>query len=438
MRPSRRYLWLCFAGLGLATLAVVVPVIPADWALIFIGLLIALLLIDWLISTGPRALAFSAQSESEVFVGEDVTLLISVAPVSENDRLPATALSGRIDLPEGLGGRSEFPLHRVGHTCEARVALRARRRGIWQVTNVWLSWGSRLGLIEFISVRAVDCRISVVPNIRSITSGQIDLEMRSSVYGMKDTSMRGEGSDFHQLNEYVQGMDPRAIDWKHSARHHKLVAKEMRAERNHQIIMAMDNGHLMRETVEGIPKIDHKINAALALAWAGVQGGDLVGLFAFDAQPRLYAPPQGGRLAFGRLRSQMAELEYKTVETNHTLALSSLHQRLSRRSLIIVFSDFVDPLSAELLVEHMAILNRHHVVIFVSLRDPLLQKLTMEAPGNMDDIARSVSAATMLDERRRVMDRMAAMGVYVIEANPGNVTPRLLSTYLDIKAREVI
>ncbi len=429
MRPSRRFIWLVFAALLFALFAVAAPFVPVGWALAPFALLVGLFALDWIISPGPRGVGLNATCNREVFSGEDAVLQLSLSLKRRIKNISVRMTNtegfvpvGQIDFVEG----------------EAEVHLFARRRGIWKIDKLWLLWPSLLGLIDFISTRKLNLSINVVPNIRMITSGQIDLDMRSATFGAKQTPWRGEGSEFHQLNDYVQGMDPRSIDWKRSARQNSLVAKEMRAERNHQIIMAMDNGHLMREEIAGLPKIDHKINAALALAWAGVQGGDQVGLFAFDARPRLFSPAQPGRAAFSHLRSQMAELQYKSVETNHTLALSHLHQRLSKRSLVVVFSDFVDPLTAQLLVDHVAIINRHHVVIFVSLRDPLLEDLTTTDAQTMTEIARSVSAAKLLAERRSVLDKMAALGVYVIEANPGEMTPRLINTYLAIKSKEVI
>ena len=133
----------------------------------------------------------------------------------------------------------------------------------------------------------------------------LDVAVRSALYGAKENLLVGEGSEFHQLRDFSRGMDPRGIDWKRSARHRSLLGKEMRAERNHSILLALDNGYLMREEIAGLPKIDHHITAMLSLAWAGVLTGDRVGLFAFDARPRAYQPPEGGRAAFTRLSGLM-------------------------------------------------------------------------------------------------------------------------------------
>jgi uncharacterized protein (DUF58 family) len=284
----------------------------------------------------------------------------------------------------------------------------------------------------------LDIALRVVPNIRPVTSGQIDVTVRSTLYGVKDTITRGEGSEFHQLREFVTGMDHRAIDWKRSARHNSLVAKEMRAERNHQIILALDNGYLMRGEIEGLARIDHAINAALSVAWAGGLGGDLVGLYSFDAEPRHFTPPQPGRAVFPLLRSQMAEMSYNTVESNHTLALAHLNGLLSRRSLIVIFSDFADTTTAELLVENLQVLNRMHVILFVTLRDPLLESLQGGKARSLEQLAEAVVAADMLRERQMVLDRLARIGVLCLETAPGKLTPRLLSAYLDIKGRELI
>ena len=161
-------------------------------------------------------------------------------------------------------------------------------------------------------------------------------------------------------------------------------------------------------------------------------------MYAFDSQPRMFLPPEPGRIAFPRLRSRMAGLDYASVETNHTLAMANLHQRLKRRSLIVVFSDFVDTTTAELLVENITVLNRAHVIIFVALRDTALEQIAAGSPEGMSDVARAVSAAEMIRERRVVMERLQRLGVFVVDAEPKAVTSNLISTYLTIKSRELI
>ena len=369
---------------------------------------------------------------AEIYVGEEVTLTLSA-----DRHYPGT--SARLDWPLGLSGPGDirFAADDAGGMV-AKVPCRATRRGIWAFSHIWLQWPSRLKLFEFVPKVPLQAEVRVVPNIRLVRSGQINTTVHSTLFGMKENRAVGEGSEFHQLRDFVQGMDVKTIDWKRSARKRALVAKELRAERNHHVILAIDNGYLMREEIAGLPKIDHAVTAALATAWAAALGGDLVGHYAFDVRPRSFARPEPGRTAFARLRSWAAELDYVSRETNHTLAFTELNARTPKRSLIIVFTDFIDTTSAELLIENLTILSKRHLLIFVTLRDPELEDLVSGAPHSMDGVATMVAANQSVSERRLVLERLARLGVSVVDAKPGQVTARLISTYLEIKAKELI
>lgn len=431
MRPSRRLLALALLALAATALAVSLGGGAREQALVLWAALGVAAIVDIGLSL-QRRLRITVTAPAEVFVGEYGELTIH----AETPAHPAAA--ARIDWPQGLDGEADTNLAGLANGEPATARFLARRRGTWRIDQLWLNWPSRLGLFHFTPRIKTDIAIAAAPNIRPVTTGQIDVAVRSTLYGVKENLMVGEGSEFHQLRDFTQGMDVRGIDWKRSARHRSLVAREMRAERNHHVIIALDNGYLMREELAGLPKIDHAINAGLAIAWAAALGGDLVGLYAFDARPRLFAPPEPGRTAFARIRTRTAELEYATVETNHTLAIAELSARTPRRSLIVIFSDFVDTTTAELLVENVATLSKRHVIIFVALRDPGLNKLVESAPSGLTEAARAVSAGQMLKERRLVMERLSRLGVVVLDTPPGEVTPRLVSAYLDLKAKEVI
>ncbi|MEM6489702.1 MAG: DUF58 domain-containing protein [Pseudomonadota bacterium] len=427
LRPSRRLLALAVGAFAVSAVALALGGPWRDGALAVWMALGVLVAVDLALSLRGRV-AVEVEAPAEIFTGEggDVTLSASRFP---------RGLAARVDWPDGLSGPVDLAFQDGG---VARTRIEARRRGQYRIGQLWLNWPSRFELLEFTPRAKLDLTVAAVPNIRPVQSGEIDTKVRSTLFGVKENFARGEGSEFHQLRDWVQGMDTRAIDWKQSARHLTLVAKEMRAERNHHVILTLDNGYLMREQVGGLPKIDHAVNAALATAWAAGLGGDLVGLFTYDARPRLFVPPEPGRAAFARLRSRMAELEYESVESNHTLAMAALSTRTPRRSLIVVFSDFVDATTAELLVENVATLARRHVVVFVAIRDPSVEARARAAPGDLDGVAEAVVAGGMVRERQVVMERLARLGIMVIDTEPGAVTPRLIAMYLDLKAREVI
>ena len=412
-------------------LAVVVGPAPRQAALVLWAILVIVAVLDVAISYASK-MDVTFDFPSEVFVGETVDIQLALGGMRRG-------MIGRLAWPQGLIGDADFSfLAQADGSALALVPCRAVRRGTWKFEHLWVLWSSRLGLFEFIPKTDFSLEIKVVPNIRLVQSGQITSTVMSTLYGIKENRAIGEGSEFHQLKDFVQGMDVKTIDWKRSARRRSLVAKELRAERNHHVIIALDNGYLMREEIAGLPKIDHAITAALATAWAAAIGGDLVGYYAYDVQPTAYSAPEPGRAAFVRLRSRTAELSYVGRETNHTLAMSGLNARTPKRSLIIVFTDFVDTTSAELLLENISILTKRHLVIFVTIRDPDLEAMVETVPDDMDDVAALVSAGQSLSERRLVLERLSRLGVTIVDAKPGAITAQLISTYLEIKARELI
>jgi len=249
---------------------------------------------------------------------------------------------------------------------------------------------------------------------------------------------RGEGSEFEALREFQAGFDPGTIDWKQSARHRLLLSRDFRTERNHQIVVAFDVGHLMGEPQDGIPKLDHAINAGLLMGLLAVLSEDQLGLCAFDSQVRTFIKPMSGRNAFSQIQLATANLDYSLEETNFTLALSTLHTQLRRRSLIILFTDFVDSVTADLMISSLERLSKQHVIIFTTLSDPYLTQTIDKFPEEIGDVARSVVASGLNDERRIVFDKLARMGVHTIETTPEAFGVSVLNKYLEIKSRELI
>jgi len=340
-------------------------------------------------------------------------------PDPDPDERVAAAL-----LP-GAAGQTRFPLF-------------AQRRGHIHVDAVWLRWRGPLGLVELSQRIEVGRAIDVVPNVRGVRSSVLQFLSRETLYGNKVQEQKGEGTEFEALRDYVTGMDSRFIDWKHSARHRRLVSKEFRTERNHQIILAFDTGYLMVEPVDGLPRLDHAINAGLLLSWLSLQGGDFVGLLAFDEMLRQYHQPRRGVSTFPRLQRATAGLEYRHTETNFTLGLAELTARLRRRALVILFTDFVDTVTAELMIEATQRLARRHVVVFVTLRDAVLHGMADAPPMSFGHVAESVIAHDFLRDRMTVFERLGRLGVHCLDVPSRSLPIGLINRYLLIKQRGLL
>jgi len=436
MQPTPRALLLFAAAVALA-----VP-----WALAFgpwweTGLALPLtallaLGIDWALAPGRRGVTVDARVPELVSIGTAAPLSVTVAArrnVGGGRCSVLCEVSGPLQAP----AVAEVDWAGSGEGV-AEWTLRARRRGEGRLERVWLRWTGPLGLMAVHGRFEIGRAIAVTPDVAAVRSMALRFAQHDAFFGQKQMRQQGEGSEFRALREYVPGLDHRAIDWKQSAKHRALMCKEFYTERNQQIVFALDCGHLMSEPLDGVPRLDHAINAALQMAYTSLRHGDRVGVFGFDARVRSYSRPIGGVGNFALVQREMARLQYRPEESNYTLGLMDLMGRLDRRSLIVVMTDFVDTVTAELMVENLQRLSARHLVLFVALEDRKLGDLAAAPPGSLRGLARSVFAQDFVGEREVVLARLMRLGVQCLQVAPERLGIELVNRYLDIKRREAL
>ncbi|MFN3944911.1 MAG: DUF58 domain-containing protein [Allosphingosinicella sp.] len=433
--PTRRTI-LIAAALAPVTLLIGVAA-PSTWlaGLALLAGLLLLIVADAFAAAPAKAARIAAEGPASAGVGEMFEIGVEVAFAF---RAPSHA-----ELALGAEGPLEAPqgYRRIIRPSEGEVArfpLRAMRRGTGTLERVWLRWQGPLGLAWRQKVAALDRPVLLTPDISAVRQAGAQMLNRDSLHGMRAQLQIGEGAEFDALTDYRQGMDRRAIDWKQSARHTALIAKGYRTERNNQIVMAIDAGRAMCEPVAGMPRVDRAVSAALLTAYVALKDGDRVGLFGFDSKPRVASKPVSGQRSFALLQRVAAAIDYSPNETNYTLALTTLAAGLHRRALVVVFTDFADTISAELMLAAVSTLLKRHLVLFVVLRDEELEGLAAAEPREAEDVSRAVAAASLLAERRLVLTRLRHLGVHVLEAPADEAGPALLSAYLGFKRRNLL
>jgi len=369
------------------------------------------------------------------YVGEtrDCTVTVSVGSrprnawiAMQNSPLVAAEDAGRARIPleDGRGA--------------ILLSLEMVRRGIARFERLWLRWRGPLGLAWNQGTVELESGFPVLPDLRPVHDQGARIFQRYALEGLITQLSRGEGSDFDTLVDFRTGMDRRAIDWKQSGRHMKLLAKQYRTERNNQIVFAVDTGRQMCEPVAGIARVDRCVSAMLLTAWIALKLGDRVAINAFDSRPRLSSGLVSGAGAFAELERIASEIDYSVEETNYTYALTTLGARLTRRSMIILFTEFTDTVSADFMLRALRRLVETHLVVIVVLRDEELEAIAAKDPESADDVTRAITAADLLKDRRVVITRLQHLGVHVVESEYDRVSERLVQSYLDLKKRDLL
>jgi uncharacterized protein (DUF58 family) len=318
--------------------------------------------------------------------------------------------------------------------------LFGRERGAHALGPVALEVEGPLGLMRAVMRWPLADTITIAPSIAGVRRYRLlALQHRLMDLGVRNIRRRGEGTTFSALREYVPGDDPRRIDWKATARRQTVIVREHTVEQGQTVLIAVDAGRLMTQLAGDLPRFEHALQAALVLADVALNSGDRVGLLLFDEVVRAFVPPARGAEALVRLRETLIPARSSLVEPDYAAAFRTLASRHRRRSLVVLFTDVIDPRSSGALVAHTTRSAGRHLPVVVALRnDALVAAASPADRRSTTALYESAAAEELLSAREEALQQMRRAGVDVVDASPTQLSAAVVNRYLEIKARGVL
>ena len=406
---------LIAAVLALLALAVIYDIltIPARWQLVLTRRI-------------PDRIGLGDPVEAEYLIESRVRRPLRVQLF---DRLPRgvtvdTARSGERTLPGG--GEINLP-----------VTITGQERGSWQLGPVVLRVDGRLGLVRRTIRHELADSVLVAPSMTGVRHLRLlAIQHRLRDAGVRSVRRRGEGTSFANLREYVTGDDPRRVDWKATARRQKLITREYTVEQGQTVLIAVDAGRMMTQLSDGVPRFEYALSSAMLLADVAAQSRDNVGLLLFDDEIRAFVPPSRGHQALERIRRAILPATASMAEPDYATAFRLLAERHRKRSLIVLFTDVVDPRASRALIAHTARSAARHMLLVVALRnDRLMEAAVPGEHASAGKLFESVAAEELVAAREEALLRMRRAGVELLDVSPAAMTPAVINRYLAIKAR---
>lgn len=200
--------------------------------------------------------------------------------------------------------------------------------------------------------------------------------------GLHRSPFHGFSVEFAEHRQYNKGESTKHMDWKLYARSGKLFVKQFEEETNLRANIVIDTSSSMLFPYKGEKscKLDFSVMCAAALTHLLRRQRDAVGLCTFSSQIDLLTSSKLSPVHAQYLYACMEKLlSHKGLgpnrETNVASVLHQLSESLPKRSLVIVFSDFMDASSPQELFEALQHLrfNKHEVILFM-VRDPEMEE----------------------------------------------------------------
>jgi uncharacterized protein (DUF58 family) len=291
-----------------------------------------------------------------------------------------------------------------------------------------------LGLAGRQVSREVGWRLRVLPPFNSRKHLPSRLAQLRETDGRSPVLVRGQGSEFDSLREYVIGDDVRSIDWRATARRNDVVVRTWRPERDRHVVIVLDTSRTSAGRVGDEPKLDSAMDAALLLTAVATRAGDRVDLLAYDDDLRTAVTGALPGRTLAVFSDAMAVLEPALVELDGTALTRHLLGRVRRRSLIVLLTSLDTASINEGLLPELRQLTRKHTVILASVADPRIADLAA-GRGSANTVFAAASAELSLSVRRRTADELSRVGVEVVDAVPRDFAPALADRYLALKAQ---
>ncbi len=401
------------------------------WLLVVAVLVVA----DLLLSPPVQGLAVSRQPIGTVRMGYDAESLLLAENVGRR-RLRGVVRDAWQPTAGADGNRHPVALA-PGDRVLLRTRLRPRRRGDLHAVGVTVRLRGPLGLAARQKTLDVPGTVRSLPPFESRKHLPSRLARLRELDGRAAIRVRGQGTEFDSLREYVRGDDVRSIDWRATARNRNVVVRTWQPERDRRVVLVLDTSRTSAGRVEDVPRLDSAMDAALLLAALAARAGDRVDFVAGDRRVRARLRSAGARDVAAHLQDTMADLEPVIAEADWSALAGAVAQFGRQRALVVLLTPLEPSAVEEGLLPVLPSLTRHHRVVLASVRDPELERLAA-ARRSVDEVYDAAAAEQAMVRRRHTAELLRTVGLDVIDADAERLPPALADHYLALKANGLL
>lgn len=326
-----------------------------------------------------------------------------------------------------------------------RYSLRPTHRGVYGFGRVRVFVASPIGLLRrrFTCCEAHD--VKVYPSFLMLHQYELlAISNNLTEMGIKRIRRVGHHTDFEQIKDYVAGDDFRTINWKASARRSKLMVNVYQDERSQQIYNVIDKGRVMQQAFRGMTLLDYSINASLVLSYVAMYKEDRAGLATFSNDFDTFVPASRRPGHMQTLLETLYAQQTEFGETDYSALVANLNKHVTKRSLVVLYTNFTGLVSMQRQLPYLQQLNKRHRLLVVFFEDEELKEYisTHHAPltthRSTESYYRQVMADRFVYEQRLIVSTLRQHGILSLLTTPQNLSVDVINRYLEMKSRQQI
>ncbi len=327
----------------------------------------------------------------------------------------------------------------MGEGKNIRYKLRPTERGVYSFGHVRVFASTPIGLVQRRFTLCKPCDVKVYPSYLMLTRYEL-LAMSNNLaeMGIKKIRKVGNHTEFEQIKDYVSGDDFRLINWRATARTSRLMVNVYQDERSQQVFNIIDKGRVMQQAFRGMTYLDYAINASLVLSYIAMRKEDKAGVVTFSDHFEDFVPASRRTGHMQNILEMLYRQQTRFAESDYSALVAEVNQHITKRSLLILYTNFANRISMERQLPYLLQLNRRHRLLVVFFEDHEVKDYLATRSESDEEYYRHVVAEQFAYEQRLIVSSLKQRGILALLTTPEALSVDVLNKYLEIKTRELL
>ena len=314
-------------------------------------------------------------------------------------------------------------------------SLRPTRRGVYSFGHIRVFASTWLGLVERRYTCALPQDVKVYPSYQQLHQLElIAISRNLQEPGIKRIRRIGNNTEFEHIRDYLRGDDYRTVNWRATARLHRPMVNVYQQERSQQVFAIIDKGRVMQQAFDNMTLLDYAINASLALGYVAMHKEDRAGLITFTSGVETIVPADRRPGHIKKLLETLYAEQTDFGETDFSALSVAIGRHVSKRSLLVLFTNFMGQVSLRRQLPFLQQIARRHRLLVVFFEDTEIADFIDRKPLSEEERCQQEVAEKFVGEKQLICATLRQYGILSLLTPPQQLTVNTVNRYLAIRS----
>jgi len=410
-----------------------------DAAMLALGLLVCILMLDWLVLYSKRNPVLVTRILPEKMSNGDGNIIYWDITNHYNFRTRLLLLD---EFPESWQIR-DFKMKSIlepEEKTKLQYTVYPKERGEYFFGNVYLFIKTPLQFIIRRKTFYAEKSVKVFPSFLLLRQFEFMAHITEpGNIGYKQVRKTGHSLEFEQIRDYVSGDDIRSINWKATGRTGgQLMINMYSDEKSQPIYCIIDKGRAMKMAFDGLSLLDYAVNATLAMSAVAITRQDRAGVISFGDKTGNFLPANHRSAQMASIVQTLYNLNTKFLESDFAFLHKLVKTNIAQRSLLILFTNFESMTALNRQLPYLRSISQKHLLLVVFFENTSIQKLASGHASNIERLYEKVIAEKFILEKKLIIKELQQYGIAALLTAPEKLSVDVVNKYLQIKARREI